>query len=46
MTNTVMVFTRNLAGNEATDNLQLGSQGMGLRSKPSLMSSIPVEMII
>ena len=37
------MFTRNLAGNKALDELMLGSQGMGLHSKPWLMSSIPVK---
>ena len=37
------MFTRNPAGNKALDELMLGSQGMGLHSKPWLMSSIPVE---
>ena len=38
-----IMFTRNLAGNEVPDELKLGSQGMGLLSKPWLMSSIPVK---
>ena len=38
-----IMFTRNPAGNKALDELMLGSQGMGLHSKPWLMSSIPVE---